>query len=252
MAMDGQGSGTSRRDHPAGVDLATREVEEPPAPPRGDDHAATTRTPTRIVAATAAAFVVLTAVVWHWPITFGDRWTGAKLLTEPGSLSWRLAQVVSFCASGPVVAVVAIAIGAWTIVVRRRVIAGLAIVAAPAVAGVVETIMKSVVGRARPATMLLSGESGDGYPSGHVTGFTALVVVLLVLHVLRNGRMDRSQQVIWVALAVTWIVLVSWSRVAVGAHYATDTYGGILLGVTIGLLCPIAFGQLDELRRARR
>jgi membrane-associated phospholipid phosphatase len=192
----------------------------------------------RIAVAFASAFVMLTAVVWFHPLIGEDATIDRGVIAQPGSVGWNIAVVASFFASGPVVALAGVLAAIWTAWRLRRPASGVALVAAPAVAGMIELALKSVIGRARPVTAILSGESGNGYPSGHVTGFSALVVALLVVWMLEPGEATRAERWAAAALVGASIVLVAWSRIALGAHYMTDTIGGALLGVSVGLVCP--------------
>jgi len=194
--------------------------------------------PRRVVAGGALAFAVLTVIVWAHPTAFGDGTIDHRLLAVPGTERWHVADAVSFVASGPTVAILAVVAAAWTLFRLRRPAGAVAIVLAPALAGVAEVAMKTLVGRARPVTAALSGESGNGYPSGHVTGFAALVVAVFVVWVVQPRQRTTAEQLVIAAAAGLAVVLVAWSRIAVGAHYMTDTAGGALLGTTIGLTCP--------------
>lgn len=220
-----------------------------------DDLAAETPRPARPVALIAtllALFGILTvaAVVHHGPIA-GDSWIGADLLRHRGESGWQIADIVSFGASGPIVALVALMAAAWLTISRRQLASGLAVLAAPAVGGAVEVAMKMLVGRPRPVSAALAGESGNGFPSGHVTGFAALAVSLLVVLVL-DATNDRSMRRAWTATTVLSIVLVMWSRVALGAHYVSDTVGGALLGAAVGFAVgPVIAGAGHLLQRGR-
>ena len=149
----------------------------------------------RVAGCCAIAFVALTIVVWRHPVIGGDVRVDQRILTVPLSVGWHLAVFVSFFASGPVVAVVGLLCAAWTIWRLRRPAGAIAIVLAPALAGAIEVAMKSIVSRARPLTAALSGESGNGYPSGHVTGFAAMTVAVLVVWVLQREDRTRDRAV---------------------------------------------------------
>lgn len=194
---------------------------------------------------TAIAFVALTIFVWTRPPVIGDARIAHRLLSQPGSVGWNVATAVSFVASATVVAVVGIVIASLTAWRRRDPVVGIAIVAAPALGALAEVVMKVLVGRPQPITAALSGESGNGYPSGHATGFAALAVAVLVVWVLQpDDRTTAERRTATTATGLA-IALVAWARVAVGAHYPSDTIGGALLGITVGLVCP-------ALRRARQ
>ncbi|MEO5899601.1 MAG: phosphatase PAP2 family protein [Ilumatobacteraceae bacterium] len=200
------------------------------------DATAHVRRPLPVIATLLGLFgIIAVAVVWHHGPLAGDARLGADLLRHRGELGWRIADAVSFCASGPMVALLALATAAWLIISRRQVVEGLAVLAAPAAAGVVEVAMKVFVDRPRPFTAALTGESGNGFPSGHVSGFAALAVALLVVFVLAADTEPRGLQWAWTVTMILSIVLVMWARVAVGAHYVSDTVGGALLGGAIGL-----------------
>jgi membrane-associated phospholipid phosphatase len=210
--------------------------------------AATSRSTTlmcTIIALLLVFGILAAASMWrHGPVA-GDGQIAQHLLIQRGTFAWRIADAVSFVASGPLVAMIALAAAAWLLIAGRRVVDALAVLAAPAVAGVVD--------RPRPLTAALTGESGNGFPSGHVTGFTALAVVVLVVVVMSADRSSRSLRVPWAMATALSIVAVMWSRVAVGAHYPSDTVGGVLLGAAIGLMCVPAMRHAAVVAgRARR
>jgi len=186
----------------------------------------------------AIGFLALTLVVSVHPTIAGDHAIGERLLAQPDTIRWDLAVIVSFLASGPIVALTGAIAALWTVWRMRRPAAAVAILAAPLLAAVIEVATKSLVGRARPVTASLSGESGNGYPSGHVSGFAALAVALLVVWVLDRPATTSAERRVAVLLVGVMIAVVAWSRVALGAHYATDTVGAALLGISIGTFCP--------------
>lgn len=70
---------------------------------------------------------------------------------------------------------------------------------------------------------------GHGFPSGHAT--TATVGYLLLAELVPVGT--RRQRYV---AAVSVVALVSFSRVALGAHYAVDVVAGALLGLGVVLV----------------
>ena len=112
---------------------------------------------------------------------------------------------------------------------RRLPTAALAASCAAATAGVLVTLMKETVDRARPPVAdpgldpVGAVPASASFPSGHsATAFATAVAVGLVYPRLRLPLL---------ALAA----LVALSRVYLGMHYSTDVLVGTTLGVAIGL-----------------
>ena len=99
-------------------------------------------------------------------------------------------------------------------------------VAAPSL---VTTIIKRVIGRARPEHLVDAGPFAfrpnivdwgyQSFPSGHTTTIFALALVVAFL----------SPRLLWLALA--FAAAVGVSRISVNAHYPTDAIAGAYMGV---------------------
>ena len=177
-------------------------------------------------AAALAGFVALTAAAWHHRGPLGiDRTLLQGYTVRSRSAVYRIARVVTELGS-PVLVVVVAFVAAGALWLRHGDImrAGVC-VAAPGIAGVAETLAKALVGRVRPATAAITGESGNGFPSGHAAGFTALAVILTLAYFVR----PRAKARLLVVVAVCSLLMAA-TRVIVGAHYPSDVIAGVLLG----------------------
>jgi len=178
--------------------------------------------------ASTLAFVGLAIVValrWHPLVGFdvaAVHAAHAGVLTRP----WlRVAAVAVTDAGSPVaVDLVVVAIGAYLCVRRRVRLAGYLVAARLLELGV-ETAVKYLLARPRPALPNpVAYASGFSFPSGHTAGTTVLYVALLALATRRRAGPLAGV----VALLVT---AVAASRVLLGVHYPSDVIGGVLLGL---------------------
>jgi len=86
--------------------------------------------------------------------------------------------------------------------------------------------------------------SGYSFASGHTIGATLLYGQLALLIIpLIKGRRGR---VLVFSAATFVIVLVGFSRIALGAHYLTDVLAGIFLGTSWLTLCVLVSRPLQR------
>jgi undecaprenyl-diphosphatase len=165
-------------------------------------------------------------------------------IVEHRSPIWEIpARVFDFIGGGWFgVFVVPIGVAVALLLARRPWAAGAFILGSAVSSGMVQ-LMKALFGRARPEDILVPLESGS-FPSGH-TANAATVVVLLALLLRRR----------WIAIAgAGYVVLMALSRTYLGAHWVTDTVGGILIGAAMAVLVWALFATRvrDERPRSDR
>jgi undecaprenyl-diphosphatase len=113
----------------------------------------------------------------------------------------------------------------------------------------VSDALKNVFRRPRPDYWILIHEPSFAYSSGHAM-FAVLVYWLWAWFMWNSGLPYRVRIVVAPLLAL-WGCGVIWSRLALGAHYATDLIGGVLLAVT-ALSLASAIREALRLRVAPR
>ncbi|GAA2710537.1 MULTISPECIES: phosphatase PAP2 family protein [Streptomyces] len=144
--------------------------------------------------------------------------------TRTGWLNTTM-KLVSYCAS-PVAGVIILAVWAgWLLFVRRRPLAAVSTFLVVAVGWNSTQIAKAIVARNRPPRQFsLDPEIGsNSFPSGH-TAFT-VAAAIAAYFLFRNSRHRRTVAV----LGVLAVLLVAFSRMYIGAHYPTDTFGSVLI-----------------------
>ncbi len=103
-------------------------------------------------------------------------------------------------------------------------------------------IVKTVVGRARPALWETEWYWGSSFPSGH----TLVVAAFATAMVLCVGRIWPAAREFALSIALLWIILVGFSRLVIGVHWPTD----VLAAACIGAFLPLAMSVALELRHA--
>ncbi len=153
-------------------------------------------------------------------------------LVEHRSPLWDVpAYVMSFLGGGWFgVFLVPIGVGAALFIARKPWSALYFVVASAVSAGIVQ-LLKSLFARARPEQILVAADFGS-FPSGHVANAATISVALAIL---------LQRRWVWFAGAA-WTLLMILSRTYLGAHWLSDTVGGLLLGGAVAVLlwAPLA------------
>jgi undecaprenyl-diphosphatase len=194
---------------------------------------------------------LLHQVATHGPLTGfdedGAQWLNDRVHDHDAVVA--LLEVISFTGK-PIFLLFAIGIpGAWVLWHGGRKLA-LFLAVTCLGGGVVDTIVKVVVGRPRPEVDEPILEAfGNSFPSGHsmqaVVCYGALLFVFLpMLH----GRARVAAIGATVALAL----LIGVSRLALGVHFVSDVLGGYILGVAWLTAAVAAFEIWREDRGRRR
>jgi membrane-associated phospholipid phosphatase len=166
---------------------------------------------------------VMALVVPGAPLGVDQRWSEAMLDIRTSWLT-DLALVFNWLGRGLGSALTLGAVGI-ALFVRHR---GLALVAfglTEAVTTLSSTLLKILVGRARPPNGLVH-PVGSSFPSGHAA-YAAATCFALVLLFTAPGPHRRWA---W-AIAMLGVLGMAWSRTYLQVHWLSDVVGGSLLGI---------------------
>ena len=199
----------------------------------------------RVVSAAAALLLVvlLGAVIFYRqadkPFGFEVEWMGelvearAPVFTVPAlALNW-IGGGISGVAIVPLVIITGLLI--W-----RRPWAALYFVCAAIASALVVLVIKNLVGRPRPTDILVAADVGS-FPSGHSAN-AALIATTLGIIFWRTW--------VWI-VGAAYTLLMMLSRTYLGAHWISDTIGGMLVGVGLAVIiwAPFAFVLYRERRK---
>lgn len=120
------------------------------------------------------------------------------------------------------------------------------LVAVSALSGtVLVSVFKGLFGRLRPdAAYAALTTSGLSFPSGHAS-MSALVFLTLGT-VIASSRSRLSERAYILLIAILMTLLVGLSRILLGAHYATDVFGGWAFGSAWAMAWLVLARHLDR------
>lgn len=90
-------------------------------------------------------------------------------------------------------------------------------------------IVKILVKRIRPLELMLVDESSYSFPSGHTMAAVSMYGLLIYLIWCSNA--SKKAKIIATISILILILLVALSRIYLGAHYASDILGAVVLSL---------------------
>lgn len=100
-------------------------------------------------------------------------------------------------------------------------------------------VMKNALGIPRPAQSLVAELSGWSFPSGHATVATAFFFVTGYSFLSWIRRL--GSKIAFIVFCVAAIILISFSRIYLVAHFALDVLAGIFLGLLVVSITILIF-----------
>ena len=182
--------------------------------------------------AAAGAFTAVAGEVVEHETSAFDLSVGAAIhgLASPAmDFTMRLLTAMG----SPEVIVVAVALALFDTSRRRDRRATWSLAAVSTAAGVFNWLLKTLIGRARPAPFgELSALHSYSFPSGHAMTATAIYGMIGVVLAREHPQWRTA-----LAIAIpTLVVLIGLSRIYLGVHWPTDVIAGWAAGMTLVLV----------------
>ena len=164
-----------------------------------------------------------------------------RLVTQRSPLLTTASLAFDTLGGGVVATLIVPGVVAGLLLLRRRPWAAGYFLVASILTGLLVQLLKHAVDRARPLDVLVTVDHGS-FPSGHAAN-AALVATALGL-LLRRW---------WVwAAGAAWTIGMMLSRTYLGAHWLTDTMGGMVLGAGVAVIAWAPFAHRLHVERRRK
>lgn len=130
---------------------------------------------------------------------------------------------------------------------RKRV--GYPMAAAVIVSEALNLILKEIFARERPNILQLVNETTYSFPSGHAMINTTVYTMLGIFAIkyIRSKKIKISV----VIMCIIMPLIISFSRVYLGVHYAGDVLGGMLLGFAVTVFIYALLKKEEKLLQAK-
>jgi undecaprenyl-diphosphatase len=102
--------------------------------------------------------------------------------------------------------------------------------------GPLNHVLKVIFDRPRPDYDGTIEMYGLSYPSGHAAGAAAVATILLVVF---WPELSQAGRLLLVVMAIVGVAVVGYTRIALGAHFASDVVAGWCVGITWILLLAV-------------
>ncbi|MDD3303701.1 MAG: phosphatase PAP2 family protein [Clostridia bacterium] len=97
----------------------------------------------------------------------------------------------------------------------------------------INLILKEIFARERPDILQLVTEHSYSFPSGHAMINTTMYIMFALL--AKDNIKNKKAKMSMIILCILLPLIISFSRIYLGVHYAGDVLGGILLGFSVAI-----------------
>jgi membrane-associated phospholipid phosphatase len=182
------------------------------------------------------AFISLSYFVINNPINQFDINASGFVQKHAGAGLDKFMLFVSFFADSPYIYFSLILISALCFIKKHKREAYYILAIAPC--SVIIVVVKNLINRSRPSNDLVRvvGQfQFQSFPSSHVLSYT-LFFGFIILLMISMKSIAISLRITLGIISSFFLILVVPSRIYLGAHWLTDTIGGILLGSLVLLI----------------
>lgn len=175
-----------------------------------------------------------------------ENWVYAEAVEHMNPFLTNIIRIITHLGDPIIVTSITILL---VIIPKTRKKVGYPMAAAVIVSEALNLILKEIFARERPNILQLVNETTYSFPSGHaminITVYTMLGI--FAIKYIRSKKIKISV----VIMCIIMPLIISFSRVYLGVHYAGDVLGGMLLGFAVTVFIYALLKKEEKLLQAK-
>lgn len=175
-----------------------------------------------------------------------ENWVYAEAVEHMNPFLTNIIRIITHLGDPIIVTSITILL---VIIPKTRKKVGYPMAAAVIVSEALNLILKEIFARQRPNILQLVNETTYSFPSGHAMINTTVYTMLGIFAIkyIRSKKIKISV----VIMCIIMPLIISFSRVYLGVHYAGDVLGGMLLGFAVTVFIYALLKKEEKLLQAK-
>ncbi len=175
-----------------------------------------------------------------------ENWVYAEAVEHMNAFLTNIIRIITHLGDPIIVTSITILL---VIIPKTRKKVGYPMAAAVIVSEALNLILKEIFARERPNILQLVNETTYSFPSGHAMINTTVYTMLGIFAIkyIRSKKIKISV----IIMCIIMPLIISFSRVYLGVHYAGDVLGGMLLGFAVTVFIYALLKKEEKLLQAK-
>lgn len=175
-----------------------------------------------------------------------ENWVYAEAVEHMNPFLTNIIRIITHLGDPIIVTSITILL---VIIPKTRKKVGYPMAAAVIVSEALNLILKEIFARERPDILQLVNETTYSFPSGHAM-INTTVYTMLGIFAIKYIR-SKKIKIPVVIMCIIMPLIISFSRVYLGVHYAGDVLGGMLLGFAVTVFIYALLKKEEKLLQAK-
>lgn len=175
-----------------------------------------------------------------------ENWVYAEAVEHMNPFLTNIIRIITHLGDPIIVTSITILL---VIIPKTRKKVGYPMAAAVIVSEALNLILKEIFARQRPNILQLVNETTYSFPSGHAM-INTTVYTMLGIFAIKYIR-SKKIKIPVIIMCIIMPLIISFSRVYLGVHYAGDVLGGMLLGFAVTVFIYALLKKEEKLLQAK-